>query len=147
MKLLWNAKDGGPESLVWMWGIESKRFGSILLLKFGHGSREAFHTHAFNSISWLLKGRLVELLHPADRAEVYRPSFRPIITKRSTFHMVLGGIGTNWVLSLRGPWRDEWSEYDPTTNVYSTLTHGRQVVRRSTTVRSANDSTQFHKYL
>ena len=33
---------------------------SIALLKFEGISREAYHTHAFGAISWLLKGMLVE---------------------------------------------------------------------------------------
>lgn len=35
---------------------ESKTYGSIVLLNFKEGNREAFHTHAFNSISWVLLG-------------------------------------------------------------------------------------------
>jgi len=54
-------KDGGPDSTVTgYWLIESKKWFSIVLLKFEGKSREAFHTHAFNAISWLLKGKLIE---------------------------------------------------------------------------------------
>ncbi len=60
MKILWGSKDGGPESNVRMWGIESKHFGSVLLLSFAEGSREAFHAHAFSAVSWLLSGCLIE---------------------------------------------------------------------------------------
>ena len=42
MKILNIAKDGGPESNVTgYWLVESKRFFSIVLLKFDKGSREA----------------------------------------------------------------------------------------------------------
>ena len=61
MKFLFKAKDGGPESKVTgYWLIESKRWFSIALLRFDEGSREAFHTHAFNAISWVLWGELLE---------------------------------------------------------------------------------------
>ena len=61
MKLFHKAKDGGPASTVTgYWLIESKRFFSIVLLRFDGPSREAFHTHAFNSISWVVKGVLLE---------------------------------------------------------------------------------------
>ena len=55
MKLCYVGKDGGPESTVWgFWLIEIKKLFSVALLCFENGSREAFHTHAFNSVSWVL---------------------------------------------------------------------------------------------
>lgn len=136
MKLLWGHKDGGPKSRVWCWGIESKRFGSILLLKFAEGSREAFHTHAFNSISWLFKGGLKEKFADGTgpggtyRTTFYHwPSFKPIFTYRTTFHKVDGVYKTNWALSLRGPWVDNWKEWIPELDKRVSLTHGRREVK------------------
>lgn len=61
MKILKYGKDGGPESTVWgYWLIEWKPVFSVALLCFENGSREAYHSHAFDSVSWLLKGQLVE---------------------------------------------------------------------------------------
>jgi hypothetical protein len=129
MKLLWGAKDGGPESRVWCWGIESKRFGSLLILKFAKGSREAYHTHAFNSLSWVLRGRLHEH-HHLWRTQTHVPQLRPIRTKRSTFHMVSGVPETTWVFTLRGPWTSMWQEYIPATGRIVGLTHGRKEILR-----------------
>lgn len=128
MKFLWGSKDGGPESNVRMWGFESKMFGSALVLCFGKGSREAYHTHAFNAISWVLTGGLKEEIHPVRGFFFYFPSFKPIFTSRDTFHKVHGLDYKNWVLTFRGPWRARWREYLPKTNKYQTLTHGREVV-------------------
>lgn len=127
MKLLWNAKDGGPESRVWCWGLESKRFGSVLLMKFARGSREAYHTHAFNSWSWVLTGGLDEY-HIDRHVEWHHPSWRPVRTRRETNHMVQGLHAANWVLSFRGPWANVWREWLPKTNRHVTLTHGRKEV-------------------
>ena len=53
-------KDGGPESTVTgYWLIEYKPLFSIVLLKFEGKSRDAFHTHAFNSLSWLISGNFL----------------------------------------------------------------------------------------
>lgn len=135
VKLLWGDKDGGPESRVWCWGIESKRFGSVLLLKFAKGSREAFHTHAFNSISWLLRGRLLENFKtpfaglPFESWALHQPGCHPIRTYRDTYHKVEGMADATWVLTFRGPWVDTWKDLDLKTGHESTLTHGRKEVQ------------------
>src|SRR5581483_2946273 len=117
MKLFFKGKDGGVESTVWgYWLIEAKSLFSVAILKFVGKSREAFHTHAFDSISWVLKGQLTE--HVADdsfglhveKTNIYRPSLIPVITKRNTFHKV-DSDGTTIVLTLRGPWKTYWREY------------------------------------
>lgn len=126
-------KDGGPESTVTgYWLVELKRLFSILFLRFEGRSREAYHSHAFNAISWVLKGRLVEhdLSRPDEqidrpRTTVYTPSFKPIFTPRDKVHKV-DSDGVTLVLTFRGPWTDTWIEHRPTGLV--TLTHGRKEV-------------------
>lgn len=125
IKFLWGDKDGGPESKVYCWGLELKSLFSVLLLKFESGSREAFHTHAFNSVSWVIKGELTELFRNKEPNK-YPKSLIPILTKRTTEHMVKGSDKPNWVLSFRGPWVNKWKEYNPKTNKNITLTHGRK---------------------
>lgn len=129
MKFLWGSKDGGPQSLVWMWGVESKRLGSVLLLKFAKGSREAYHTHAFNSVSWVLRGKLLESLREGS-IHWYPASFKPVVTRRSTFHKVIGVWAANWILTIRGPWSKEWREFHPHTGRNITLTDGRIEVEK-----------------
>ena len=131
MKLFCKAKDGGLESKVTgYWLIESKKFFSIVLLKFDEGSREAYHTHAFDAISWVFKGQLMEhsITNNEDKTTFFNPSIMPIITPRSKFHRVFGTSKTTWALSFRGPWIDEWKEYIPASNKDITLTHGRREV-------------------
>jgi len=130
MRLFHIGKDGGPYSTVTgYWLIELKRLFSIALLKFENGSRDEYHSHAFNSISWVLSGRLEERLHedPYKVPKFYLPSFRPILTKRTTFHRV-ESEGTTWVFTLRGPWAKQWAEYNPFKGKYAVLSHGRRVV-------------------
>lgn len=129
MKILWNDKDGGQDSLVWAWGLESKRFGSIILLNFKRGSREAYHNHAFNAISWLLKGKLLEqvkvgkhLTHSIN----YIPRWKPILTSKDRFHKVSGMADNSWALSIRGRWDETWLEDNE--HGLQTLTNGRKVV-------------------
>lgn len=126
MKLLSIGKDGGPESTVTgYWLTEIKRLFSVVLLKFEHGSRDAYHSHAFNSINWVLRGRVTEYNRDGT-VTVYGPSLLPIITRRSTFHRVVSE-GTTWVFSLRGSWKKTWLEYNPKTEEMTRLTNGRKV--------------------
>lgn len=121
-------KDGGPESKVdGFWLFRCKWLFTIALLRFGQGSRDAFHSHAFNSISWLLSGWLLEMFHGTWRpTRTHRPSMKPIITKRTDVHMVFGGDESNWVLTFRGPWHDTWQEV--VDGELITLTHNRKRV-------------------
>lgn len=128
MKFLWNSHDGGKESNVKMWGVESKDHGSVLLLRFGRGSRDAYHTHAFNSVSWLITGGLEEEVLADDLPQVYFPSLTPIKTYRATFHKVSGLYSSNWVLTFRGPWGRYWKEYRVAVKRLVQLTYGRQEV-------------------
>ena len=126
MKFLSYGKDGGPESTVsGFWFVEIKPLFSIVLLKFEEGSRDAYHEHAFNSVSWLLKGVLREEHLRGTRINYHVPGWLPIITKRDTYHQVKS-LGTSWVFSIRGPWAKTWKEYRPTGEV--TLTNGRKEV-------------------
>lgn len=123
MKLLYHGTDGGKCSTVWgYWLVELKRLFSIVLLRFAPGSRDAHHSHAFNSVSWVLRGKLIER-HLGGDVEIHVPSWRPIVTRRTTFHKVTS-IGTTWVFSLRGPWARTWQEHTDGEGTY-TLASGR----------------------
>jgi hypothetical protein len=121
------AKDGGPESTVTgYWLCEIKGWFSIALLKFEDGSRDTYHSHAFKSWNWVLRGRVLEQ-HLRGGHEIHGPGLRPVVTRRGTFHRVVS-VGTTWVFSIRGPWAETWEEFDPETSEFTTLTHGRAVV-------------------
>ena len=127
-KFLHVAKDGGLESNVdGYWLIESKALFSIVLLRFRKGSREAFHTHAFNAVSWVLHGHMTEYTMDGDIIQL-TPSIVPVYTARNRFHKVEGIANNTWALSFRGPWVDKWKEFLPKLNKYIILTHGRKIV-------------------
>ena len=123
-RLLAVTKDGGEESRVGAFHLLSiKALFSIILLKFEDGSRDAYHSHAFNCLSWVLgPGSLTEH-HLAGKIEKHWPSWLPFVTRRSTFHKVVSD-GTTYVLTLRGPWANYWQEFTSAKGV-RTLTHGR----------------------
>lgn len=127
MKLFTLMKDGGQESRVSGFFLaELKKLFTVVLLHFWDGSREAYHSHAFNSVSWVLRGKLVEHMH-SGLINIYKPSLLPIITRRIDCHKVVS-VGNTYVLSFRGPWVKTWEEYLPETEKFITLTHGREIV-------------------
>lgn len=131
MKLFHKAKDGGQESNVTgYWLIECKSLFSVVLLKFDKGSREAFHNHAFDALSWIICGKMEE--HWIENGSFYRkflnPSLLPFITKKNRLHKVYGIADTSWALSIRGPWNKTWQEYFDKTDKTVTLTNGRKIV-------------------
>lgn len=136
MKLFFKSKDGGPDSNVTgYWLIEWKSVFSIVLLRFSKGRREAYHSHAFNAVSWIIKGGLSE-----DRLDTLRtisslkPSIKPFITTKNNMHRVTGVSDVTWALSFRGPWDVEWFEYFNKSNEMHTLTSGRTIKKIETLV-------------
>lgn len=112
VKLFKRGYDGGPDSgVTGYWLIEWKRGFSIVLLHFSPGSREAYHSHAFNAVTWWLRGSVLE--EDLDgRWKHWRPSHQPKFTPRDKFHRVHGEEDTGaWALSIRGPWAKNWQEY------------------------------------
>lgn len=127
MKLFHIAKDGGAKSNVTgFWLIEWKKLFSIVVLKFNKGSREAFHSHAFNAVTWYLRGNVDEH-HLDGRILNWKGSVKPKYTPRECFHKVFAHKDT-YAISFRGPWANKWKEYLPNTNKFVTLTNGRKIV-------------------
>ena len=126
-RLFYKKFDGGKESgVTGYFLIEWKKVFSIGLLHFKEGSRESYHSHAFNAITWWLTGHVTEQKLNGAEKDFY-PSLKPKITKRSNFHKVFAHKST-WALTFRGPWEDTWFEYNPKSHKTITLTHGRTEV-------------------
>lgn len=127
MRLFQKAKDGGPDSNVTgYYIIEWKPVFSIVLLHFSDGSREAYHNHAFNAVSWVISGLLQEN-HLKIGHQWHYPSWIPFLTMKHTFHKVFS-VGDSWAFSLREPWEKTWREYLDNENRFRTLTHGRKEI-------------------
>ena len=104
--------------------IEWKILFSIGLLHFKKGSREAYHDHAFNALTWWIKGKVTEEKIDKSQKE-YFVSIKPKYTPRDNFHKVIAHENT-YALTFRGPWKDKWNEFK--NGKLTTLTHGRKEV-------------------
>lgn len=132
--------DGGKDSGVTAYFlIEWKKFFSIGILHFRKGSREAYHSHAFNALTWWLKGKVTEhklnalfnaltnelLDRGSDFEKDYSASIIPKYTSKHNMHKVFAHTDT-YALTLRGPWSDNWLEFK--NNKAIVLTHGRRII-------------------
>jgi 8-oxo-dGTP diphosphatase len=90
MRFLEKTKDGGPESpVIGYFLIEIKSLFSIVLLHFG-GTREAFHSHAFNAVTLWLKGRVLEQVKTDFDPEWHKWAAGNIkFTPRGLMHKIL----------------------------------------------------------
>jgi quercetin dioxygenase-like cupin family protein len=125
MRLFYKGPDGGPESNVQGYFLcEVKSLFSIVLLYFPTGTREAYHSHAFNAVTLWLSGVVIEWQR-FGRAKVYHAG-QLKYTPRCMFHKIEACKPT-WALSLRGPWSRTWQE--DKAGVVTTLTKGRKIER------------------
>jgi quercetin dioxygenase-like cupin family protein len=121
MRILSKAPDGGNFSGVTGYFIlELKPFCSIVLLHFAKGTREAFHSHAFNAITMWLKGHVIE--HDIDGETKHFSAGMLKYTPRDKFHKV-EALESTWAISVRGPWVATWKEMRQGRLIR--LTHGR----------------------
>ena len=127
MKVFKKGMDGGAKSNVTgFWLIEAKSLFSIVILKFGKGSRENYHNHAFNAWTWFIKGEVDEH-HKDGKILNWKPSWKPKYTPKECFHKVFA-IEDTYAISFRGPWNNTWKEYNPIKQEEITLTHGRRII-------------------
>lgn len=125
-RLFYKKPDGGHDSgVTGYFLIEWKLFFSIGILHFKQGSREAFHSHAFNAFTFWLKGRVTEITHPSHTQLDFSAGLKPKYTPRNKFHKILAHSDT-YAITFRGPWVDHWYEFKKSKLI--TLTHGRKIV-------------------
>lgn len=128
MKFLTKAKDGGANSNVDAYIlIEIKSLFSIMLLKFNKGSRENYHSHAFNALTIPLtaESSLYEETPNTDKVYFYK-KFKIKYTPRNLIHRVVA-LADSWALTFRGRWKNTWTELTPDGKTV-TLTHGRKII-------------------
>jgi len=127
MKLFSKSYDGGQDSGVTSYFlIEWKSCFSIALLHFTPDYRENYHSHAFNALTWGVRGEAIEEFKDKPN-QVWTPSVIPKYTPRTNMHRYKTRVGA-WAFTIRGPWNKTWEEYSPTSNKYITLGLGRKIL-------------------
>ena len=125
MKLFKVSKDGGKKSTVTgLFLIEWKQAFSIAFLKFDQGSRENFHSHAFNAITFWMPGSDVTEHHTDGTKIDWHFGFK--LTPRNCFHKIYANK-TSYAFTIRGRWVEEWKEYNKANNETIVMTNGRKI--------------------
>lgn len=143
-RFLYKKFDGGKESgITGYFLIEWKILFSIGLLHFKKGSRDNYHSHAFNAITWFLKGTVTEEKYQGQKKD-FKPSLWPKFTPRTNIHRVISHSDT-WALTFRGPWQDVWYEISPfsTDGNYIKMTHGRRIIEVDLRSRKSWEKGEF----
>jgi hypothetical protein len=91
--------DGGKTSGVNAYIFEWKCLFSIGLLHFKDGSRENFHSHGFNALSWFVRGWVTEEKLGGEKKDFY-PSFWPKFTPRMGILGVLQYVDLGKILGV-----------------------------------------------
>lgn len=132
MRILQATPDGGRDSPVRAYFLfEIKGLCSVALLRFNSGSRDNFHSHAFNAWTWFLRGSMYEervYRGQGIKRRNYKFSLKPKFTSRHNLHRVVARC-KSWCLTIRGPWSKTWTELTPDHDTLITLTHGRKIVK------------------
>jgi hypothetical protein len=127
-RVFYKKPDGGKDSGVTAYFlIEWKILFSIGILRFKKGSREAYHNHAFNALTWWLKGKVTEEKINGEKKD-FEAGLKPKLTSRDNFHKVIAHECT-YALTFRGPWLDTWNEYKNSELI--TLTHARKIKKNN----------------
>lgn len=127
MKFLQWGTDGGKESGVnGFWLFEIKSLFSLVILFFNKGTRENYHSHAFNAYTFFIYGEIEEQILNSN-TKIWKPSIYPKYTPKSRFHRVKA-LEKTCCISFRGPWQKYWYEYSPKNNQYLLLTNKRKII-------------------
>lgn len=130
MRILQKTKDGGSESPVDAYFlIEIKSLFSIAILKFNKGGRENYHSHAFDAWTWFLTGELLEerIIDNTKQYNRYFRSLLPKFTPKDNLHRVKA-FKDSWCLTIRGKWKNTWTEYNEKEDKTITFTHNRKII-------------------
>lgn len=120
--------------------FENKRFGGIWFYSWGkvggdNGEGQCrFHTHAFNSVCFTLKGSYDQetIDENGVKRETVRKLFRPRFLPRNYTHRIINAEPNTWTCVLFGKWSKFWFEYFLDSNTWVKYTHGRKVVEKFT---------------
>lgn len=108
--------------------FECKYLFSIIIFNFIESDKvqDRFHTHAFNSVSFKLKGYYEEHILDENGETLIVPRHNVVkFFERDIYHAI-GKSNDCWTLLLAGPWKQTWKEFFPNLRKIETLSWSRK---------------------
>lgn len=113
--------------------FEHKKIGGIWLYNWKTIKQNRFHTHAFNSIAFLLRGGYTEqvirntgVIEWNKVNQWLKPRFLPM----NYTHRICEAEPNTWTIVFFGPWKKYWYEFFEDTKTWVKYTWGRKVVNK-----------------
>lgn len=121
--------------------FESKYFGGVWLYNWKTIAQNRFHTHAFNSVAFLLSGRYTEEVIEDGKVvfKVVDQQFKPRFLPKNYCHRILKADSNTWTVVFFGKWIPYWWEYFSDTKTWVKYSWGRKVIEK----KSGDETTKL----
>lgn len=114
--------------------FESKLFGGIWLYNWKTIEQNRFHTHAFNSYAFLLRGYYVEETLDDQGNNLGKRTvnqrFKPRFLPKHYCHRILEARPKTWTIVFFGKWDKHWWEFFEETETWVKYGWGRKVISK-----------------
>jgi hypothetical protein len=112
--------------------FESKYIGGIWLYNWKTIEQNRFHTHAFNSLAFLLKGYYKEeiITNKGVETRIVNQWLKPRFLPKNYCHRILEAAPKTWTIVFFGKWGKNWWEYFDDTKTWVKYTWGRKKVEK-----------------
>ena len=110
--------------------FESKKIGGIWLYNWQTIKQNRFHTHAFSSYAFLLRGSYTEevIVDGKIVQRTVNQRFKPRHLPKNYCHRILKAEPHTWTIVFFGKWIPFWWEYFDDTKTWIKYSWGRKVV-------------------
>lgn len=121
--------------------FESKYLGGIWLYNWKTIKQNRFHTHAFNSIAFLLSGNYLEevITDGKIKTRLVNQWLKPRFLPKNYCHRILAASTNTWTIVFFGKWIPYWWEYFADTKTWVKYGWGRKVIEK----KSGNEKTKL----
>ena len=112
--------------------FENKKFGGIWIYNWQTIKQNRFHTHAFSSYAFLLRGSYTEEVIHNGKIEqrTVNQRFKPRYLPKNYTHRILKAEPHTWTIVFFGKWIPHWWEYFADTKTWVKYSWGRKVVEK-----------------
>jgi hypothetical protein len=121
--------------------FENKYFGGIWLYNWKTILQNRFHTHAFSSYAFLLRGSYTEEVITNGKIEtrVVNQWLKPRYLPQNYCHKILKAEPKTWTIVFFGKWMPYWWEYFQDTKTWVKYAWGRKVIEK----KSGDETTKL----